>query len=263
MAANKATATDRVRQAAARTAATGSARLAFGVSTASWVAAERDWLGEGVADFAHRRARVSQLFIPTRVQEDLPQRARDDEAPAALLWEALGQRREMLYDGARQFLRADERWIAFTLDDRNGPRSHDDPLWPLDALFGAGTDVAEIHEQPVRGVPTTRYRLAVDLASADASVPAGITVPEGPYRRLRQLPTEVWLDAAGRAMRIAIAKASNAAGECLWTVTEFWDFGVTVTITPPDLDQVTDPNEADWLRALLPGGQAQPPIDPT
>ncbi len=260
MTGNVATAADRVRAAAARTSAVGSARLAFGVGTGSPVAGEGDWVGEGVVDFAGRRALASQLFMSERMQEDITQRVRDDEASARMpgMWEALAQRREVLYDGGNQLLRAGDRWIAFMLEDREGPRHHEDPLWPLEALFGAGEDVTELEEQPVRDIRTVHYRLTVDLASADVSVPAGVTVPEGPYRRLRRLPTEVWLDAAGLARRIAIAKTSRpeTPGEQRWMVTEFWDFGVTVTITPPDPGQIIAPNEADWLRALMPGDQA-------
>lgn len=135
----------------------------------------------------------------------------------------------------------------------------------MDALFGANQDVVELDGQPVRDIRTVRYRLTVDLASADALVPAGVRVPEGPFRRLRRLPTEVWLDAAGLARRIAIAKSTTRhsnVGDRLWTVTEFWDFGVGVTISPPDPDEIAVLNEADWLQALMPGDQAPGPIDP-
>jgi hypothetical protein len=49
------------------------------------------------------------------------------------------------------------------------------------------------------------YRLTIDLARADAALPAGVTVPAGPYRGLSQIPAEVWLDADGvLARRIAV-----------------------------------------------------------
>ena len=53
------------------------------------------------------------------------------------------------------------------------------PLWPLDALFGASDNAAEIGPEAVRGVPATRYRLTVDLGRADAALPAGVSVPRG------------------------------------------------------------------------------------
>lgn len=66
-----------------------------------------------------------------------------------------------------------------------------DPLWPLDALFGASEDGVEIGPQAVRGVPATRCRVTVDLARADAALRAGASVPSGPYRSLSRLPAEV------------------------------------------------------------------------
>lgn len=261
MADGEETATGRVRSAAARTSSAGSARLAFGLGAGSPVLAERDWVGEGVVDFAARRAQVSQLFMPERMQEDMLQRAGEDASSESTqkLRELLAPRREMLFDGANQFLRAGDRWIALTRDDRDGPRHHDDPLWPLDALFGASGDVTELDEQPVRDSRTVHCRLTVDLASADAFVPAGVTVPEGPYSQLRRLLTEVWLDAAGLARRIAVAKTWNAAGEQRWMVLEFWDFGVPVTISPPDPDRITALDNADPMQILMPGNPALSP----
>jgi hypothetical protein len=76
---------------------------------------------------------------------------------------------------------------------------------PLDALWGARGDAVEIGQEAVRGVATTRCRLTVDLARADAALPAGVSVPAGPYRALTRMPAEVWLDAAGLARRVAVS----------------------------------------------------------
>jgi hypothetical protein len=65
-------------------------------------------------------------------------------------------------------------------------------------------DAVEIGSETVRGVSATRYRLTIDLARADAALPAGVTVPARPYRRLSQIPAEVWLDADGLARQIAV-----------------------------------------------------------
>jgi hypothetical protein len=97
----------------------------------------------------------------------------------------------------------------------------------------------------VRGVATTHCRLTVDLARADAALPAGVTVPPGPYRALRQLPAEVWLDEAGLARRISVNSDPTRAAETqIWSVLELWDFGVSVDITPPGPDEVIAPYEA-------------------
>ena len=74
-------------------------------------------------------------------------------------------------------------------------RAPGDALWPLEALFGARDDAVESGREAVRGVPVTRCRLVIDLARADVALPAGVSVPSGPYRSLSRLPAEVWLDA--------------------------------------------------------------------
>ena len=109
-----------------------------------------------------------------------------------------------------------------------------DPLWPLDALFGASDDAVLIDSEAVRDVPVTRCRLTVDLARADAALPAGVSVPSGPYRSLAALPVQVWLDAAGLARRISVcSEPTDAADKQVWSIVELWDFGVAVDITPP------------------------------
>jgi hypothetical protein len=120
------------------------------------------------------------------------------------------------------------------LDTLNGFRGPNDPLWPLDALFGASEDGVEIGPQAVRGVPATRCRVTVDLARADAALRAGVSVPSGPYRSLSRLPAEVWLDADGLGRRISVSCEPAAAADAqVWSVVELWDYGVPVDITPP------------------------------
>jgi hypothetical protein len=80
-------------------------------------------------------------------------------------------------------------------------------------------------------------RLTVDLARADAILPAGVSVPAGPYRALRAMPAEVWLDADGRVRRVAVSTEPAAApGERTWAIAELWDFGITVDIALPGPD---------------------------
>ncbi|SDT61767.1 hypothetical protein [Jiangella sp. DSM 45060] len=86
---------------------------------------------------------------------------------------------------------------------------HHDPLWPLDALFGANDDVTEAGPGTVRDVATTHYRLTVDLVAADEHLPAGISMPEGPFRRMRRLPAEVWLADAGLSRSRATCSGSS------------------------------------------------------
>jgi hypothetical protein len=186
-----------------------------------------------VAQVVFFTAGLAAEFIAEHQDDD-----RFDDLPA------LAEPQEMIYDGANAYLRVAANWTGFALGDPAGPRQVNDPLWPLDALFGAG-DVAEIGTGDVRGAAATRYRLAIDLAKADAALPAGVTVPAGPYRRLSRIPAEVWLDADGLARRIAVnAEPETRDGTPTWTIVELWDFGVPADITPPSPDDVVSPREA-------------------
>lgn len=233
----------RVAAAPARTVAAGTARLYSAWCVASPVPEAQDQRCEGVADLAGRRARVWEASLSERQAAEFSER-RDDDA----LRQALSEPRETIYDGANAYTRVAGRWTGFFLGDREGPRGGDDPLWPLDALFGAGDDAWEIGHETVRDVATARCRLTVDLARADGAMPAGVSVPAGPYRALRRMPAEVWLDASGLVRRVAVSLESMAGAEDMqnWVIVELWDFGVAADITPPHPDEVSAPREVDW-----------------
>ncbi len=232
---------DRVAVAAARTVAAGTARLLAAWSTGSPAPEAVDRRCEGLADFAARRARVMQsLFFTDRLTAMISELGDGDQDAVEEIRES-----EIIFDGANAYIHvADARTVFFPADPE-GPRGPNDPLWPLDALFGAGDDAGVVGTEDVRGVATRHCRLTVDLARADAALPAGVSVPQGPYRSLRQLPAEVWLDAAGLARRIAVNTEPTATPDShIWTVLDLWDFGVPVDITPPGPDEVLAPAEA-------------------
>ncbi len=153
---------------------------------------------------------------------------------------------EEVYDGGGCYLRVGDGWTCFGGPvDPSGPRGPNDPLWPLDALFGARDAGVVVGVDDVRGERTTRYRLTVDLGLADERLPAGVSVPSGPYRALSRLPAEVWLDSAGLARRVAVASDTTASQELqVWAVVELWDFGLPVEINSPDRDDVMAPASA-------------------
>ncbi len=232
---------DRVTVAAARTVEAGTARLFAAYCTGSPVPTPADRRCEGVADLAARRARVMQaVFFTDGLNEKFLNREDDQGATGERIYHA-----EQVYDGANVYIHIDQSWTGFGLGDPGGPRGANDPLWPLDALFGATDDIAEMGSDAVRGITTARYRVKLDLGRADAALPAGVSVPSGPYRSLRQLPAEVWLDPDGRARRIAVISDPGAPADAEgWAVTELWDFGIPVDIVPPSSDQIRPPAEA-------------------
>ena len=240
---------DRLATAAARTLAAGTARLFAAWSTGSPIPESPDRRCEGVADLKARRAVVSQAVMFT---DGLTQRFATELEQAGKAEEPGGMEpHENVYDGAAVYIRVGRHWTSFALTDPAGPREPNDPLWPLDALAGANQDVTDLGPDTIRGVPTTHYRLTVDLARADAALPAGVSVPSGPYRSLSRLPAEVWLDEAGRARRIAVLSEPMApAANRIWSVTELWDFGLAVDITPPDPAEILAPATA--YRAAYP-----------
>ena len=220
-----------VAAAAARAVAAGTARLFAAWCTGSPRPGAADRRCEGVADLAAREysAGVSRKG---------------------------GEHSEMIYDGANAYIRVADRWTGFFLADPGGPRGPNDPLWPLDALFGASADVVEIGPEAVRGVPATRCRLTVDLARADAALPPGVSVPSGPYRSLSRLPAEVWLDADGLARRISVSSEPTAVADAqVWSVVELWDYGLAVDITPPGPDEVLALAEAYRMAEDQPPGR--------
>jgi hypothetical protein len=226
--------------AAARTVAARTARLFAAWSANSPLPEDADRRCEGAADLAARRTRVSQSLFFTDGATAALTGSGDDGPDSGDL-----PRNEMIYDGANAYVRVAGRWTGFFLADPDGPRAVSDPLWPLDALFGAGDDAVEIGADAIRGVPATRCRLTIDLARADAALTAGVSVPSGPYRSLSRLPAEVWLDSAGLARRISVNSEPTAATDAqVWSVLELWDFGVAVDIAPPGPGELLAPSEA-------------------
>jgi hypothetical protein len=223
--------------AAARTVATGSARVFAAWCSGTPVPEAGDRHSEGVADLSARRARVLAVILTERYRGMLG--APGDDQPD----NPGDATHEEVYDGAAGYLRVGDNWTIFGgLVDPGGPRGPNDPLWPLDALFGARDDGVVAGAEDIRGEPATRYRITVDLGLADARLPAGISVPAGPYRALSQLPAEVWVDSGGLARRVAVATDPAAGpGRQFWAVVELWDFGLPVEINPPDPADVMAP----------------------
>jgi hypothetical protein len=244
----------RIPGAAARTVAAGSARLFAAWCSGTPVPEAGDRRSDGVADLRARRARVQAVLLTERYLGAFATPGDDGPADPADL------SHEEIYDGAACYLRVGDSWTIFGgLVDPGGPRGPNDPLWPLDALFGARDDGVVVGVEDVRGEPATRHRIVVDLGLADTRLPAGVSVPQGPYRALSGLPAEVWLDSGGLARRIAVAGDPTATPDRqIWAVVELWDFGLPVEISPPDRADVMAPACAYRRAYDDTGGAASP-----
>jgi hypothetical protein len=77
----------------------------------------------------------------------------------------------VIYDGANIYVRVGSNWTDFFFGDPGGPRGVNDPLWPLD-VHSAARDAVEVGAEERAGVSATHYRVTIDLAMADAPLPA-------------------------------------------------------------------------------------------
>jgi hypothetical protein len=138
--------------------------------------------------------------------------------------------------------------------------STSDPSQVLEVLLGASSDAAVVGNEQVRGTETTHYRMTADLNKVASRLPADErSAYEGFAKGLgtTSMPTDVWIDSAGRARRIQYTitipisvTPSGGSGSSVSTTIEFYDFGVPVIVTTPPPSQVSD------LSQLLGGGGA-------
>jgi hypothetical protein len=128
----------------------------------------------------------------------------------------------------------------------------EDPSQLLGYLRGVSSNVTKIATENVRGTPTTRYRLAVDLNRAAAKdSPQGQAADKQIESLLHgsSLPVDVWTDTEGRARRIRMqvpvpqspsstpASSPARVGQVGFTL-DIYDFGTPVNIQPPPSSQV-------------------------
>ena len=112
-----------------------------------------------------------------------------------------------------------------------------DPGQLLATFQKVGGAVESLGEEPVRGVPANRYRLALDLERLIATAPERhrAALRKELEKRERKLePVEIWIDDAGLARRMRFVVESDPVS------IDFFDFGIDVDVEPPPADQVED-----------------------
>lgn len=242
---------DIVRAAALRTSKEGGVRL-FSAGRRGSPVGEALGGTEGIADLRKRIAWVSvQHVTPDFAREiDTTLSEADAEDPEheemrqtlSSFVKVFSTALENVHVGGATYTRlAGHGWANFGETARDAPRSPDDPLWLLDALVGV-SHASEVGKEKVRGVPTTPYRLRIDLAAADEELETGIIAP-GPrsYRALRALPAEVWIDSDRRIRRLSYERDDSGA---YWQTTELWEFGIDAQIAIPSEDELIGPSSA-------------------
>jgi hypothetical protein len=217
-----------VKRALARTADAGSSRF-----TLSWVNSESeagppaDYRLDGLMDYVHHRGRISfgrnsELLIDgnmTYMQTALPWR----HEPVWVSSETGGQETD-----------------PFDLQER----ALTNPLSLLTFLTGVGTDLREAGSEEIRGVETTHYEGTLNLEAVVESAP-----PEerpdlqdtldfiGQFEPTT-VPFGLWVDGEGVARRLRVDRKGGGS-----IVIEYYDFGLSVSITPPPTDAIITSDE--------------------
>jgi hypothetical protein len=129
-----------------------------------------------------------------------------------------------------------------------------DPSQLLEVLRGVADDVEEAGQDEVRGVPTTRYRATVDVATAIERAPAAqrdelAAALQELGADAEAIPVEVWVDGDGLARRLVmdfgqlVAQAMGGTGTATMTL-ELFDYGEDVDIQVPRASETTPLREA-------------------
>jgi hypothetical protein len=125
-----------------------------------------------------------------------------------------------------------------------GQLAQGDPAQALGYLRAAG-DFTAVGQETVRGVETTHYKGAIDLAKAadNLSGPQNDEIEKLLQSAdVHQLPAEAWIDGDGylRKLTLSFSQLSSAPDEALDLTMELYDLGSTLEINPPPSGDVTD-----------------------
>jgi hypothetical protein len=236
-----------IAEAAARTTAARTARIATLVRVVEPGGQQR-FGGQGRFDFERRAGEMTlrliegeagavggnakAVFVDSTVYYQLP--------PGALA-------------GGRRWIQLDLQNVADASSLDFGPLvqgSQADPTQYLLWLSALGPGITKIGEEDVRGVPTSRYRAAVDLNLLEEQAPPGKEAEWAAYvQTLRDrlglafIPVEVWVDDEGLIRRFNHEYGFSTEGTTAVVTTELFDFGIPVNASAPPPDQVVTLND--------------------
>jgi hypothetical protein len=230
--------------AAATTTAAGSARVASTVRITDPGRGQTRLSGKGAFDFAQRRGGMTVRLVE------------GEAGPFGDASKVVFAGSSVYYQLPPGVLGGNSRWIRVDLQSLAdtsavdlGPivrGSQADPSQALLWLSAIAPGPTKIGEEEVRGVPTSRYRAAVDLNALEQKAPPGQAGDWSAYvQTLRDrigldfIPVEVWVDEDGLVRRVYHEYGFAAEGTSAIVTTELYDFGVDVSAKPPRGGQVT------------------------
>lgn len=237
-----------IAEAAAKTTAAKTARIATQVRVVEPGSGQQRFGGQGKFDFEQRAGEMSlrliegdegagfgqskAVFVDSTVYYQLP--------PGALA-------------GGRRWIQLDLQNVADASGLDFGPLvqgSQADPTQYLLWLTALGPGITKIGEEEVRGVPTSRYRAAVDLNLLEGQAPPGKEAEWAAYvQTLRDrlglafIPVEVWIDDEGLVRRFNHEYGFSTEGTTAVVTTELFDFGIPVNVQAPPPDEVVTLND--------------------
>jgi predicted small lipoprotein YifL len=117
-----------------------------------------------------------------------------------------------------------------------------DPAKALDQLRAAG-DVKKVGEDTVQGETMTHYHAVIDPANARSLTPAQRKAVQKALAGMGgRVPTDVWVDDAGRLrrMQIDVAFGQGLQNAHMSMTMDYSDFGSPVDVQTPPADKVAD-----------------------
>jgi len=174
-------------------------------------------------------------------------------------------------------LPAGKSWIALDAGTPDGlassvlgPFGGTDPADLLASLTAVSSSVTSLGPATIRGVKVTGFRVDIDPAKAAARVPP----PErASFREFisslgpGSIPVDVWVDGQNLVRRVKLSLHAPggqgvSAGTQMVEVTDFYDFGVPVRVSPPPASQIASMSQlvkSGFASSAASGGDSASP----
>ncbi len=151
--------------------------------------------------------------------------------------------------GGKQWLKLDVEAVAKSRNVNLGQfrqLTQSDPSQMLTYLRATSGKIEKVGSEDIRGVATTHYRAHVDLDKVADQAPPKLrktfrTSIQSLERGLgsHTLPVDVWIDGDNLVRRLQEHLSVAGSGKVDFSV-DFYDFGTSVSITPPPASETLD-----------------------